>query len=39
MYKNEKAFVRGQKIKLGMIALILIILAIRSYLTGQPFLQ
>lgn len=37
-YRDEAAFVRGQKIKLALTAIILIVVALRAWLTGEPFL-
>ena len=38
-YRDESAFVRGQKIKLALAAVILIVMALRAWLTGEAFLQ
>lgn len=39
MYKDQEHFVRGQKLKLIIIVIVLAILAINSLLTGAPFLR
>lgn len=39
MYKNEDQFVRGQKIKLGIIGIILAYLLLHHFFTGAPILN